>query len=59
LRHDVKVRLHGNPRINDQVRIRVMAGDDPDATDAVLLYPNLIRAGRILDLAPYLDGPNW
>ena len=55
----ITVRIHGNPRINDQVRIRVMAGDDPDATDAVLLYPNLIRAGRILDLAPYLDGPNW
>jgi len=59
LRPGVKVRIHGNPRINDQVRIRVMAGDDPDATDAVLLYPNLIKAGRILDLAPYLDGPNW
>ncbi|HSI07528.1 MAG: extracellular solute-binding protein [Rariglobus sp.] len=59
LRPDVKVRVGGNPRINDQVRIRVMAGDDPDATDAVLLYPNLIKAGRILDLAPYLDGPNW
>ncbi|WP_238991392.1 extracellular solute-binding protein [Rariglobus hedericola] len=59
LRPDLKVRIHGNPRINDQVRIRVMAGDDPDATDAVLLYPNLIKAGRILDLAPYLDGPNW
>ncbi|MDF3057330.1 MAG: transporter substrate-binding protein, partial [Rariglobus sp.] len=59
LRPDVKVRIHGNPRINDQVRIRVMAGDDPDATDAVLLYPNLIRAGRILDLSPYLDGLNW
>jgi len=59
LRPDVKIHLHGNPRINDQVRIRVMAGDYPDATDAVLLYPNLIRAGHILDLAPYLDGPNW
>lgn len=59
LRPDVRVRIGGNPRINDQVRIRVMAGDDPDATDAVLLYPNLIEAGRILDLAPYLDGPNW
>lgn len=59
LRPGVKVRIGGNPRINDQVRIRVMAGDDPDATDAVLLYPNLIKAGRILDLAPYLDGPNW
>ena len=59
LRPDVRVRIHGNPRINDQVRIRVMAGDDPDATDAVLLYPNLIKAGRILDLSPYLDGANW
>ena len=59
LRPGVKVRIHGNPRINDQVRIRVMAGDDPDATDAVLLYPNLIKAGRILDLSSYLDGPNW
>jgi raffinose/stachyose/melibiose transport system permease protein len=59
LRPGVRVRIGGNPRINDQVRIRVMAGDDPDATDAVLLYPNLIKAGRILDLAPYLDGPNW
>jgi len=59
IRPDVRVRIAGNPRINDQVRIRVMAGDDPDATDAVLLYPNLIKAGRILDLAPYLDGPNW
>ena len=59
LRPGVKIRLYGDPRINDQVRIRVMAGDFPDATDAVLLYPNLIRAGRILDLALYLDGPNW
>lgn len=59
LRPGVRVRIGGNPRINDQVRIRVMAGDDPDATDAVLLYPNLIKAGRILDLAPWLDGPNW
>ncbi len=59
LRPGVKVRLHGNPRINDQVRIRVMAGDYPDATDAVLLYPNLIRTGHILDISSYLDGPNW
>jgi ABC-type sugar transport system permease subunit/ABC-type glycerol-3-phosphate transport system substrate-binding protein len=59
LRPGVRVRIGGNPRINDQVRIRVMAGDDPDATDAVLLYPNLIKAGRIVDLAPWLDGPNW
>ena len=59
LRPDVRVHLHGDPRINDKVRTRVMAGDYPDATDAVLLYPRLIEAGRILDLGPALDGPNW
>jgi raffinose/stachyose/melibiose transport system permease protein len=59
VRPDVRVRLYGDPRINDRVRIRVMAGDWPDATDAVLLYPRLIEAGRILDLSEALDGPNW
>jgi len=58
-RPDVRVNLHGDPRISDKVRIRVMAGDWPDATDAVLLYPNLIDAGRMLNLAPALGGPNW
>ncbi len=59
LRPGVKVHLYGDPRINDKVRTRVMAGDWPDASDAVLLYPRLIEAGRILDLGPALDGPNW
>ncbi len=59
LRPGVRVNLHGDPRINDKVRTRVMAGDFPDATDAVLLYPKLIEAGRVLDLGPALDGPNW
>ncbi len=59
LRPGIRVNLHGDPRINDKVRTRVMAGDQPDATDAVLLYPRLIEAGRILDLGPALDGPNW
>lgn len=59
MRPEVRVHLHGDPRINDKVRTRVMAGDYPDATDAVLLYPRLIEAGRILDLGPALDGPNW
>lgn len=59
LRPEVRVHLYGDPRINDKVRTRVMAGDWPDATDAVLLYPRLIEARRILDLSPYLDGPNW
>jgi ABC-type sugar transport systems, permease components len=59
LRPGVRVHLHGDPRINDKVRTRVMAGDFPDATDAVLLYPRLVEAERILDLGPALDGPNW
>lgn len=59
LRPDVRVRLHGDPRINDKVRTRVMAGEFPDATDAVLLYPRLVEAGRILDLRSALDGPAW
>jgi raffinose/stachyose/melibiose transport system permease protein len=59
LRPGVRVHLHGDPRINDKVRTRVMAGDYPDATDAVLLYPRLIEAGRLLDLGPALEGPNW
>ena len=58
-RPGVRVHLHGDPRINDKVRTRVMAGDYPDATDAVLLYPRLVEAGRILDLGPALEGPNW
>ena len=59
LRPGVRVNLYGDARINDRVRIRVMAGDWPDATDAVLLYPRLIEAGRVLDLSTALDGPNW
>lgn len=59
LRPGVRVNLYGDARINDRVRIRVMAGDWPDATDAVLLYPRLIEADRLLDLSAALDGPNW
>ncbi len=59
LRPTVRVNVHGDPRINDHVRTRVMAGDCPDATDAVLLYPNLIQAGKLHDLSADLEGPNW
>lgn len=58
-RPDVRVHLQGDARISEKVRVRVMAGDLPDATDAVLLYDSLIAAGHILDLAEALDGPNW
>lgn len=59
LRPGVKVNLYGDPRIWDKVRVRVLGGDYPDATTAALYWPNLIRAGRLLDLTPYLNGPNW
>lgn len=59
LRPDVRVHLAGDARIDEKVRIRVMAGDLPDATDAVLLYDTLIANGKIRDLAPALAGKNW
>lgn len=59
LRPDVRVHLVGDARIHEKVRIRVMAGEYPDATDAVLLYDTLIATGRIRDLRATLDGPNW
>ena len=59
LRPDVKVHLYGDPRMWDQVRVRVLSGDYPDATTAALYWPNLIHAGKMLDLKPYLDRPSW
>ena len=59
LRPGVKVNLYGDPRIWDKVRVRILSGDYPDATTALLSWPSLIRDGRVLDLTPYLAGPNW
>ena len=58
-RPDVRVNLTGNARVHEKMRIRVMADDLPDATDADLLYDTLINAGQIRDLSPFLDGPDW
>lgn len=58
-RPGVRVNLHGDPRIADKVRIRAISQDFPDATDAAMLWPNLINAGEVVDLTPWLDGPNW
>ncbi len=55
----VKINLYGDPRMQDQVRIRVIEGNYPNATASDLSWYNLIKAGKILDLAPYLEGPNW
>jgi len=60
LRPGVRIRLYGDPRIADQVSVRVMDGHPPDATSAGYVpWPALISAGRVVDLTPYLDGPNW
>ena len=59
-RPGVTVNLYGDPRIGDKVRIRIIEGTYPNATDAWgVPWNNLIRAGQLLDLAPWLDGPNW
>jgi ABC-type sugar transport system permease subunit/ABC-type glycerol-3-phosphate transport system substrate-binding protein len=60
LRPGVQVHLYGDPRIEDKVRVRVIDGNFPDAAfTPYLLWPALIRAHKVLDLTPYLDGPNW
>ena len=58
-RPGVRVDIYGSPRIAQKIRVRVVAKQFPDATDADLPWPALIAAEKVLDLAPYLDGPNW
>ena len=59
-RPGVKVKIYGDPRITDKLRVRMIDGDLPDAAlPSNLLIPELVRAGRIRDLTPLLDGPNW
>lgn len=59
-RPGVKVKIYGDPRITDKLRVRMIDGDLPDAAlPSNLLIPELARAGRIRDLTPLLDGPNW
>ena len=56
----VRVHVYGNPRIQDQVRIRVIDGNPPDAASVpYILWSSLVRAGKMVDLAPYLEGRNW
>lgn len=60
LRPGVKVNLYGDPRIQDKLRIRIIDGHYPDAASApYVLWPTLIRAGKMLDLTPYLEARNW
>ena len=60
LRPGVKINLYGDPRVDDKVSVRVIDGNFPDAAFApYVAWPQIIRAGKVLDLRPWLDGPNW
>jgi ABC-type sugar transport system permease subunit/ABC-type glycerol-3-phosphate transport system substrate-binding protein len=53
----VTVALTGDPRVSDKLRIGIMEGSFPNATDANLPWAQLIEAGKIADLNPYLNSP--
>ncbi|WP_442889709.1 extracellular solute-binding protein [Congregicoccus parvus] len=55
----VEIFVHGDPRMHDKMRVRAIDGSLPDATSADLPWLNLVRAGKVVDLTQYLDGPNW
>ncbi len=62
MRPGVKIRIYGDPRIDAQISVRIFGGNYPDvasAGDNTVPWPTLIRAGKVLDLTPYLQGPNW
>ena len=59
-RPGVRVHVYGNPRIQEQVRIRIIDGHLPDLVSApYILWTSLVRAGKMVDLRPALAGPNW
>jgi len=60
VRPGVSVHVYGDPRIQDQLRVRIIDGNLPDAAWVpYILWPSLIRAGRVVDLRRYLDEKNW
>ena len=61
LRPGVKIKIYGDPRIGAQISVRVFSGNLPDVASSSVdvPWPLLIRAGKVLDLTPYLKGPNW
>lgn len=55
----VVVNLHGDPRIGDKLRVRVLEGDFPEIISADLNFWTLIRSGNIQPLDEFLDQPCW
>src|SRR5688500_133251 len=58
-RPDVIVDLYLDPRIADKVQVRILEGSFFEITNAFINYWPLIRNGDVVDMNPYLDGPNW
>ena len=59
-RPGVTVNVYGSPRVQDQVRVRIIDGHFPDAVSAPYIqWTSLVRAGKMINLAPYLSGKNW
>ncbi len=60
-RPGLKIHIYGDPRIGSQISIRAFSGNYPDvaSSSADVPWPVLIRSGKVLDLGPYLKGPNW
>ncbi len=60
LRPGVRVHVYGSPRVQDQLRIRIIDGHLPDAASVpYILWSSLVRGGKLLDLRPALAGKNW
>jgi ABC-type sugar transport system permease subunit/ABC-type glycerol-3-phosphate transport system substrate-binding protein len=60
LRPGWHINLYGDPRIEDKICVRIIGGSYPDIASAPYVpWPELIRDGKVLDLTPYLEGPNW
>lgn len=60
LRPGTKLNVYGDPRIADKLRVRVIDGSLPDGMlPRDVLIPALVKARKLIDLTPFLDGPNW
>jgi raffinose/stachyose/melibiose transport system permease protein len=56
----VRVHLYGSPRIQDQVRVRIIDGHFPDAVSVPYIqWTSLVRAGKMIDLSRALAGKGW
>jgi ABC-type sugar transport system permease subunit/ABC-type glycerol-3-phosphate transport system substrate-binding protein len=56
----VSVHVYGGPRVQDQVRVRIIDGHFPDAASVPYIqWTSLVRAGKMIDLRRDLNGRSW